>query len=98
MVDKASKDKVPERDRPEKPVPSFELTATASAISYVRFSGAPVGGYLVCDEVRFDASESPVAGRGSIGRYPLGASVFQPDTWTYPDGLSTSPKEQRRCL
>ena len=25
----------------------------ASTIAYVRFSGAPPGGYLVCDEVRF---------------------------------------------
>jgi hypothetical protein len=53
VVDKASKDKVPERDAPEKPVPSFELTVKAPAISYVRYSGAPPGGYLVCDEVRF---------------------------------------------
>ena len=53
VVDKASRDRVPERDGPEKPIPSFELTVKATAISYVRFSGAPPGGYLVCDEVRF---------------------------------------------
>jgi hypothetical protein len=53
VVDRASRDKVPERTGPEQPVPSFELTVKSSAISYIRFSGAPPGGYLVCDEVRF---------------------------------------------
>ena len=53
VVDRASRDKVPERTGPEKPIPSFELTVKSSAIAYVRFSGAPPGGYLVCDEVRF---------------------------------------------
>ena len=52
-MDKTSRDKVPERTGPEQPVPSFELTLKAAAIAYVRFSGAPPGGYLVCDEVRF---------------------------------------------
>ena len=46
-------DRVPERTGPEQPIPSFELTVKASAIASVRFSGAPPGGYLVCDEVRF---------------------------------------------
>ena len=53
VVDTVKRDKVPERTGPEKPIPSFELTVKASAIAYVRFSGAPPGGYLVCDEVRF---------------------------------------------
>ena len=53
VVDKASRDKVPERSEPEQAVPSFELTVKASAIAYVRFSGASPGGYLACDEVRF---------------------------------------------
>jgi hypothetical protein len=53
VVDRASRDKVPERSGPEQPVPSFELTVKAAAIAFVRFSGAPPGGYLVCDEVRF---------------------------------------------
>jgi hypothetical protein len=44
---------LPERTGPRKPIPSFELTVKAPAIAYVRFSGAPPGGYLVCDEVRF---------------------------------------------
>jgi hypothetical protein len=53
VVDKVSREKVPERTGPEQPVPSFELTVKAPMIAYVRFSGAPPGGYLVCDEVRF---------------------------------------------
>ena len=53
VVDKASRAKVPERTGPEQPIPSFELTVKASAIAYLRFSSAPPGGYLVCDEVRF---------------------------------------------
>jgi hypothetical protein len=53
VVDKASRDKVPERTGPEQPIPSFELTVRAPAIACVRFSGSPPGGYLVCDELRF---------------------------------------------
>ena len=37
VVDKASRDKVPERTGPEQPIPSFELTVKAPAIAYVRF-------------------------------------------------------------
>ncbi len=53
VVDRASRDAVPERTGPEQPIPSFELTVKASTIAFVRFSGAPPGGYVVCDEVRF---------------------------------------------
>ena len=53
VVDRASRDKVPERTGPDQPVPSFELTVKSSAIAYIRFSGAPPGGYLACDELRF---------------------------------------------
>jgi hypothetical protein len=53
VVDRVSRDRVPERTGPEQPIPSFELTVKAPAITSVRFSGAPPGGYLVCDEVRF---------------------------------------------
>lgn len=60
VVDQASRDKVPERTGPEQPIPSFELTVKAAAITHVRFSGAPPGGYLVCDEVRF----TPLANAG----------------------------------
>jgi len=59
VVDTAKRDKVPERTGPEKPVPSCELTVTAPAIVSVRFSGAPPGGYLVCDEVRFTPLPDP---------------------------------------
>ncbi|QEL20789.1 hypothetical protein [Limnoglobus roseus] len=59
VVDTTKRDKVPERTGPEKPVPSFELTVKATAIAYVRFSGAPPGGYLVCDEVRFTPRPDP---------------------------------------
>ena len=52
-LDRAARDKVPERTGPEQPIPSFELMVKAPAITSVRFSGAPPGGYLVCDEVRF---------------------------------------------
>lgn len=53
VVDRASREAVPARTGPEQPIPSFELTVKAPAIASVRFSGAPPGGYLVCDEVRF---------------------------------------------
>src|SRR3954452_24480424 len=53
LVDRASRDAVPARIGPEQPIPSLELTVKASTIAYIRFSGAPPGGYLVCDEVRF---------------------------------------------
>src|SRR4051812_1398450 len=52
VVDRASRDRVPERTGPEQPIPSFEMAVKALAIAYVRFSGAPPGGYLACDEVR----------------------------------------------
>lgn len=59
LVDTAKRDRVPERTGPEKPVPSFELTVRAPAIASVRFSGAPPGGYLVCDAVRFTPAPDP---------------------------------------
>ena len=60
LVDRASRDKVPERTGPEHPIPSFELTVSAPQIAFVRFSGGQPGGYLVCDEVRFTpSSEKP---------------------------------------
>jgi hypothetical protein len=55
VVARAAREKVPERTGPEQPIPSFELTVEDSAIAYIHFSGAPPGGYLVCDEVRFTA-------------------------------------------
>jgi hypothetical protein len=61
VVDRVSRDRVPARTGPEQPVPSFELTVKASTIAHVRFSGAPPGGYLVCDEVRL----TPLADAGN---------------------------------
>lgn len=55
VVDRASREKVLERTGPEQPIPSFELMVKAPTITFVRFSGAPPGGYLVCDELRFTA-------------------------------------------
>jgi hypothetical protein len=59
VVDTATRDTVPERTGPEQPIPSFELRVAAPAIAFVRFSGAPPGGYLVCDEVRFTPRPGP---------------------------------------
>lgn len=60
VVDRASRDKVPERTGPEQPIPSFELTVKAPEITSVRFSGAQPGGFLACDELRFTPlSEKP---------------------------------------
>jgi len=60
VVDRASHEKVPERTGPEQPIPSFELMVKAPTITFVRFSGASPGGYLVCDELRFNTlSEKP---------------------------------------
>jgi hypothetical protein len=59
VIDTAKRDRVPERAGPEKPIPSFELTVKGSAITSVRFSGAPAGGYLACDEVRYTPSPKP---------------------------------------
>jgi hypothetical protein len=57
VVATAKRDRVPERTGPEQPIPSFELEVNAPAIAFVRFSGAPPGGYLVCDEVRFTSAK-----------------------------------------
>ena len=88
VLDRASRDAVPERTGPEQPVPSFELTVKASAIACVRFSGASPGGYLVCDEVRFtpaaDAASDPAAPgspsgtlrRAVNGRFLIGTAVM----------------------
>ncbi|QEH32301.1 hypothetical protein OJF2_07710 [Aquisphaera giovannonii] len=61
VADRASRERVPERTGPEQPIPSFDLTVKAPAIAYVRFSGAPPGGYLVCDEVRFTPADAPAS-------------------------------------
>jgi hypothetical protein len=52
LVDTAKLAAVPDRKSPADPVPSFELTVKGG-ISYIQFFGAPNGGCLVADEVRF---------------------------------------------
>ncbi len=46
-------DIVPGRQKPEDPVPTFELQVKADEVSYVQFSGPRTGEFLVADEVRF---------------------------------------------
>ena len=53
VVDKAAREKVPHRESPADPIPSFELTVQAPRISSVRFSGAYPGGFLAAEEIRF---------------------------------------------
>ncbi len=75
VVDRASREKVPERTGPEQPIPSFELTVKAAAIASVRFSGAPPGGYLVCDEVRFTPrADVPPLKEAFKGKFLLGVA------------------------
>jgi hypothetical protein len=44
---------VPERKSPSEPIPSFELTVKGENIAYILFGGAPNGGALVADELRY---------------------------------------------
>jgi hypothetical protein len=54
LVDRASlPDAVPQRQAPSEPIPSFNLTVKADNISYILFGGAPNGGALVADEMRY---------------------------------------------
>jgi hypothetical protein len=53
VVDKTVREKVPHRESPGDPIPSFELTVRAPRISSVRFSGAYPGGFLAAEEIRF---------------------------------------------
>jgi endo-1,4-beta-xylanase len=79
VVDRASREKVPERTGPEQPIPSFELAVKAPAIASVRFSGSPPGGYLVCDEVRSTPAGDPAACRtlrqAANGRFLIGTAA-----------------------
>jgi endo-1,4-beta-xylanase len=79
VAGRASRDRVPERTGPEQPIPSFEMTVKAPAIAYVRFSGSPPGGYLVCDEVRATPAGDPAANRSlrlaANGRFLVGTAV-----------------------
>jgi hypothetical protein len=44
---------VPQRKGPADPIPSFELSVNAENIAYILFAGAPDGGALVADEMRY---------------------------------------------
>jgi endo-1,4-beta-xylanase len=98
-VDRAFRNKVPARTGPEQPIPSFELTVKASAIAYVRFSGAPPGGYLVCDEVRLapmaDAAATTLR-RAVDGRFLIGAAVMSRQLDN--PGMAALIAEQFDCL
>ena len=54
LLDRAAlPDTVPQRKSPADPIPSFELTAKGDHIAYILFGGAPNGGALVADEMRY---------------------------------------------
>ena len=54
LLDRAAlPDTVPQRKDPADPVPSFELSVKAENIAYVLFAGAPNGGALVAEEMRY---------------------------------------------
>ena len=54
---------VPQRKDPADPIPSFELTVKAENIAYILFAGAPNGGALVADEMRYLPQSSPTSAR-----------------------------------
>jgi hypothetical protein len=60
MIDSAAlPGTVPERTSPADPIPSFELTVKGENIAYITFGGAPNGGALVADEMRYRPSKVP---------------------------------------
>ncbi|MFO0958375.1 MAG: endo-1,4-beta-xylanase [Isosphaeraceae bacterium] len=100
LVDRASRDRVPERTGPEQPVPSFDMTVRAPAIAYVCFSGAPPGGYLACDEVRITPTAEAEVGKSlrqaADGRFLVGTAVLSRHL-NNPD-LAALIAEQYDCL
>jgi len=58
VVDSASLQSVPGRKAPGDPIPTFEMTVSASRIAYVEFSGPREGEYLTAEEVRFTPDEN----------------------------------------
>jgi len=53
LVDKTGLDKIPGRQAPGEPIPTFELTVKGTNIAYIEFSGPRAGEYLAAEEVRF---------------------------------------------
>ncbi len=99
LLDRASRDRVPERTGPEQPIPSFEMAVKASAIACVRFSGAPPGGYLACEEVRATAGDdaAPRSLREAAkGRFLVGTAVSSRQLDNPP--LAALIAEQFDCL
>jgi hypothetical protein len=103
VVDRASRDKVPERTGPEQPIPSFDLTVKASAIAYLRFSGAPPGDYLVCDEVRFTPrADDPPLKEAFKDKFLIGTALDSPrfqrqaPPWRTPSPQHISAPSRRK--
>src|SRR5262249_4619342 len=99
LVDRVSRDAVPTRTGPEQPIPSFEMAVKASAIASVRFSGAPPGGYLVCDEVRATpvGDPAPKTLRQAVnGRFLIGTAVSSRQLAN--PGLAALVTKQFDCL
>jgi hypothetical protein len=48
------REKVPVRAQPEDQVPFFELRVEGEGIAYIEVSGAPPGGFLAVDELRWE--------------------------------------------
>jgi len=64
LLDSASVEKVPERKSPADPIPSFHLTVKGTDIAFVLYGGAPNGGFIAAEEVRYtptSAATSPAA-------------------------------------
>jgi hypothetical protein len=54
VLDRAAlPDTVPQRKDPADAIPSFELSVKSEHIAYILFAGAPNGGALVADEMRY---------------------------------------------
>jgi hypothetical protein len=57
VVDRSSIAAAPARQSPGDPVPFFELSVKAQAISAIRFSGPRDGEFLAADEIRFTPAD-----------------------------------------
>ena len=54
LVDRAAlPGAVPQRKDPADPIPSFQLSVEAANIAHILFAGAPNGGAIVADEMRY---------------------------------------------
>lgn len=53
VVDEVSLDRVPVRQRPEDPVPMFEIVVQGKGITSIQVSGSQPGGFVAIDELRY---------------------------------------------